>query len=146
MEISIRKAVSSDGRRISDLLLQLLRRKIEATTPQTLNTIFQQMLQQPNTTFFVAEYEGNIVGFLSLTIQYKLSELGKIAIIEELIVDDRQRSHGVGALLVKAAEQEAIANHCTHYEVCSHGARERAHKFYETHGFEKTGFRFGQNL
>jgi len=51
-------------------------------------------------------------------------------------VDEQVRSGGVGWLLLEAAEQWARRMRCGVMSLCSNVIRERAHSFYERHGYE----------
>ena len=53
-----------------------------------------------------------------------------------LVVTDAQRGRGVGAALVDAAEAWAVRQGCGFLRVRSRVIRERAHAFYERHGFQ----------
>jgi ribosomal protein S18 acetylase RimI-like enzyme len=54
-----------------------------------------------------------------------------------LVVAEGRRSAGVGRELVDAAERWAVAAGCRAMRVRSRVTRERAHAFYERHGFRR---------
>ena len=56
--------------------------------------------------------------------------------VNGLVVAEGQRSLGAGARLLAAAEDWARKNGCKGMSVRSNVIRERAHKFYERHGYE----------
>jgi len=53
-----------------------------------------------------------------------------------LVVDDKRRSLGAGAMLLAAAERWAKSQGCKSVSVRSNVIRGRAHAFYERHGYE----------
>jgi GNAT superfamily N-acetyltransferase len=52
-----------------------------------------------------------------------------------LVVDEAVRSRGAGARLLDAAEAWARERGCAEMRVQSNVVRERAHTFYERHGY-----------
>jgi GNAT superfamily N-acetyltransferase len=65
-----------------------------------------------------------------------------------LVVDERQRSAGVGAELLSRAEAWAAARGCAELLVATRVTRERAHRFYRRHGYDllKTSHVFRKGL
>ena len=59
-----------------------------------------------------------------------------------MVVDERERGSGVGALLLEEVEAWAASRGATDILVNSHLRRERAHRFYERLGYDRTGYRF----
>ena len=62
-------------------------------------------------------------------------EASHLAGINGLVVDEGNRSSGIGALLVEAAERWARDRGATKILVRSRSTRERAHRFYERLGY-----------
>jgi GNAT superfamily N-acetyltransferase len=62
-------------------------------------------------------------------------EASNLAIIHGLVVDETQRSSGIGAALVDAAEAWARERGATAIVVYSRSTRTRAHRFYERIGY-----------
>jgi GNAT superfamily N-acetyltransferase len=65
-----------------------------------------------------------------------LLELDTQAEISGLVVDDAWRRRGVGALLMRHAEQWAREQGCKTIRLRSNVIRERAHRFYDRLGYE----------
>jgi ribosomal protein S18 acetylase RimI-like enzyme len=61
-------------------------------------------------------------------------------------VSKQKRRSGVGRALVGAAEKDFASRRVTRVTLTTRSEREGAHRFYETLGYAKTGFRFGKNL
>jgi GNAT superfamily N-acetyltransferase len=84
----------------------------------------------------VAEEDGRVVGWIHV-VSTPVLETDLYAEIAGLVVDERCRSRGVGLALLDAAESWARDAGCTTIRVRSRIARERAHAFYERHGFRR---------
>jgi len=56
--------------------------------------------------------------------------------VNGLVVDEKVRSRGAGWSLLQAAEEWARKKRCKGMSVRSNVLRERAHGFYERHGYE----------
>jgi GNAT superfamily N-acetyltransferase len=87
---------------------------------------------------FVAESPdagSGLVGWLHVSVSHLL-ESDMRAEVNGLIVAEGQRSAGAGAKLLEAAEQWARRQGCRAMNVRSNVIRERAHGFYERHGYE----------
>lgn len=130
--LKIRPAKSEDAARLAELTTQLgypataaeLRKRLRQISPASQNAVF------------VAEAkEAGVVGWLHVTRQ-ALLESDVRAEINGLIVAEGQRSLGVGARLLAAAEDWARKHGCKSMSVRSNVIRERAHQFYERSGFE----------
>ena len=66
--------------------------------------------------------------------------------VEDLAVDPRERSKGVGKALLDAAKAWARERGASHLELDSAPARTDAHRFYDREGAEYRSFSFGWTL
>ena len=82
----------------------------------------------------VAEEDGNAVGWVHVALVPSLA-MDLTADIGGLVVDEDQRSGGIGAALLAAAEAWAREHGAARMVVRSRIARERAHRFYEREGY-----------
>jgi GNAT superfamily N-acetyltransferase len=101
-----------------------------------------QQITPGRDTVLVAEGDGSVCGVIALHVHSPIHETGKWALISSFVVDESVRGHGVGAKLLKAAEQHALALGCTQVELSSSEARVRAHAFYEQYGYSEKRKRF----
>jgi len=93
----------------------------------------------PNNMLLVAEEAGEVVGAFQLTItQYVAYRGGRIAQIENVIVDPGARSRGIGEAMMRWAIDEARRRSCLRVQLTTNKARKRAHRFYERLGFVAT--------
>ena len=77
---------------------------------------------------------GEIVGILSLTI-YRVPT-GLRSIIEDVVVDEKMRRHGIGEALVRRAVDLARDAGANGVSLTSNPQREAANQLYQTMGFE----------
>lgn len=103
---------------------------------------FMENLRDPRIHYLTAEEKGQVVGFLSLHIQFLLHHAGPIAEIQELAVLPETRGRGVGSALLCHAKEIARQEGCSQLEVCCSKTRERAHRFYRREGLRETHFKF----
>lgn len=95
--------------------------------------------QDPRNMLVVAERDGAVIGAFHLTIlQYVAYRGGRVAQIENVIVDPSARRLGVGAAMMAWAIDEARRQGCFRVQLTSNKARTRAHRFYERLGFAAT--------
>jgi ribosomal protein S18 acetylase RimI-like enzyme len=87
-----------------------------------------------DTVLFVARVDGVIVG--SLTLAFYRIPTGLKAWIEDVVVDDAARGHGVGRLLNEAALAEAESRGAKDVSLTSRPSREAANRLYQRIGFE----------
>ena len=94
----------------------------------------------------VAELAGEVVGCLSTSAMRVLHRPAPVGRISMMVVDAALRGRGIGAVLVRAAEQALAAQGCYMVEVTSHVRRAEAHRFYERLGYERTSVRLAREL
>ena len=132
--IRIRKARRSDVERIAQLSGEL---GYPATAAQ-IATRLRQLKPASKHAVFVAESPDaatGLVGWLHVSVSHLL-ESDIRAEVNGLIVAEGQRSAGAGAKLLEAAEEWARRHGGEAMNVRSNVIRERAHGFYERHGYE----------
>lgn len=94
----------------------------------------------------VAELDGAVVGCLSTSVMRVLHRPAPVGRISMMVVDEALRSRGIGAALVRAAEEALTEQGCTMVEVTSHVRRTEAHRFYGRLGYERTSVRLAKPL
>lgn len=86
---------------------------------------------------FVAESDNQLVGYASCkVITDDTSRTVKIAELDNLVVSEQYRSHGIGHKLVSAFSQWAKSKEATKLKVIVNAHNSFAIKFYENTGFE----------
>jgi len=86
MSFTIRKAVNKDFAEIYELICELVDSPVGGISFSALEKIYQANLHSEIKRQYVAELSGEIVRFISLTFDMRLSEAGKVAVIDELVV------------------------------------------------------------
>jgi GNAT superfamily N-acetyltransferase len=94
----------------------------------------------------VADDEGELVGICTVYQDLHSVRFGYRAWVEDLAVDPKRRSEGIGKALLDAAKGWARERGATHLELDSALARTDAHRFYEREGSEYKSFSFGWRL
>lgn len=125
-------------------------RKLEINDKNYIN-LLSQLTNAPNISFdrykeiyyelpdnvFVVEHNKNLIATGTLIIQYKLTRGGcKYGYIEDIVVDNKYRNHGIGKTLVKFLVDYAKGDDC--YKVILNCSDNNV-CFYEKNGFLKNG-------
>jgi GNAT superfamily N-acetyltransferase len=95
---------------------------------------------------YVAEVDGEVAGFLGLQRGWAFEHDRPFARIITLVVSARVRRRGVGARLVEFAEGWARERGAYVLMLTTNVRREEAHRFYESVGFSRTGYRYARAL
>ncbi|MFZ0523527.1 MAG: GNAT family N-acetyltransferase [Candidatus Acidiferrales bacterium] len=128
----IRAPRESDYARIADLAGQLS----YPSTPEEIARRLDSIKGSPNHAVFVAELEnGEIAGWIAVFV-YRTVEAAARAEISGLVVDERCRSQRIGERLLARSEEWARERGCGTIGLRSNVIRERAHAFYERHGYK----------
>jgi GNAT superfamily N-acetyltransferase len=127
----IRAAQAADHARIAELAGQLS----YPSTPEEIARRLQGLQGTADAAVFVAEPEtGEIAGWIAVFV-YRTVEADARAEVSGLVVDERFRSQRVGERLLARAEEWARDADCQVIGLRSNVIRERAHAFYERHGY-----------
>ena len=95
-----------------------------------------RIADDPNNKLMVAELDGHVVGAFHLTIiQYVAYRGGRVAQIENVIVEPALRGRGIGEAMMRHAIDDARRSECFRVQLTSNERRTRAHRFYERLGF-----------
>jgi L-amino acid N-acyltransferase YncA len=140
--IIIRLATEEDIPRILELYQQLAITTSEVEGQRCLSLddyqqVFGEISRFRGCELVVAEDHGEVIGSLVLVIVPNLSH-GALpwAIIENVIVDRKQRRRGVGRQLMEYAITRAKESNCCRMGLISSKSRREAHHFYRALGFE----------
>ena len=105
--------------------------------------IFRRMKTYPDYKVYVAVLGGEIVGTYALAIMDNLAHRGaRSGLIEDVVVRDRLQGQGIGRQMMRDALNRCRKAGCYKAALSSNLKRERAHRFYESLGFEKHGYSF----
>jgi GNAT superfamily N-acetyltransferase len=140
-EATIRLAAAADAAALAELIEQLGYNANAREVAERLAT-----MQAEGRAVLVAEAGGAVIGCLSTSVMRVLHRPAPVGRISMMVVDEGQRGAGIGAALVAEAERLLAAQGCYMVEVTSHVRRERAHRFYERLGYERTSVRLAKTL
>ncbi|MFQ5925956.1 MAG: GNAT family N-acetyltransferase [Terriglobia bacterium] len=130
--LTIRSAMPGDAKRLAELSGQL-------GYPRTREEILRhlsQLQEDPEHAVYVAEtLDGKVMGWLHVFVS-PLLEVDAQAEVGGLVVDEAQRGHGAGRLLLQQAEQWAREKGCRTVCLRCNVIRTGAHAFYEKLGYQ----------
>jgi GNAT superfamily N-acetyltransferase len=130
----IRQARPQDYARIAELAGQL-------TYPSSAEQIAERLdgmrRSQENAVFVAQLPSGEIAAWVAIFV-YRVVEADARAEISGFVVDEHFRSHRVGMFLLARVERWARENGCRVIGLRSNVVRDRAHSFYERHGYKHT--------
>ncbi len=92
-----------------------------------------------------ATVENEVVGVMGYRFVEDLAH-GRTLYVDDLVVNEDNRSQGIGEALMKVAELEAERRDCETLRLCSGLQRESAHRFYERFDMEKKAYSFVKKL
>ena len=138
--VSVRHAGAEDAGAMAGLIVQL---GYEVSETEVRDRLAAMGADQGA---LVAEQGGEVIGCLTISMTRVLHRPKPVGRISMMVVKEGRRGGGVGRILVEAAEAELARRGCGLVEVTSNLKRERAHRFYEGLGYERTSFRFVRDL
>ncbi len=100
----------------------------------------------PNARVLIAESDDTAIGLATVHVRHTMNHEAPIAQLTLLVVDEGQRSRGVGRALVAEAERWARAQGSHRIVVTTALQRADAHAFYERIGYRHTGRRYGKDF
>lgn len=111
-----------------------------------LGRVLTEIIESPHAALIVAADGSSLAGVISLWFRPNLLHAGDVALIDELVVDERFRRQGVGASLVAEAIRVARSRGCIEVEVSTERGNEGARKLYARFGFEERGLQLELDL
>jgi ribosomal protein S18 acetylase RimI-like enzyme len=127
-------------------LAQLMRELGYETTKSEMRTRMGRIATDEHYRTFVAVSDGNVCGMIgTLTcLSYEHNDLsGRIL---ALAIVSTMRRRGIGRALIATAERDFAQRGIRRVALNTRLAREDAHKFYESLGYERNGWRFVKQL
>lgn len=127
----------ADGSTSIDAVYEALQRlipQLSSSSPPPSRDVVAEIVGHPDSAFFVAELDGQIVGTLTLA-TYRIPT-GLKAWIEDVVVDESASRRGIGEALNRAALDEARRRGAKDVSLTSRASREAANRLYQRIGFE----------
>ena len=137
----IRDAKPSDSPRLVELIHELGHEIDEKSVRKNLGKL-KKTGEKP----LVATLDKKVVGLCGIGCRVVIHRPAPLGRITALVVAKEAQDHGIGRMLVEAAEQTLRKAGCQILEVTSNDRRTAAHAFYRHLGFERTSMRFMKTL
>ena len=124
--------------------LPILRCDVLEMTPEEYTSRVREVMED-GYRLICAKDKNDIVGIAGFRTKKTLHN-GNAAYLDELVVDEKQRSEGIGKALLDWVEAEARKHNCRMIELECGTYRQEAHKFYFREGFTIQSFDFWKKL
>jgi len=131
MEIFEAKQVTDE---LMDAFQHLLPQLSSSALPPTREEL-RDLVDSPAVVLLMAREEGKLVGSLSLA--WFRVPTGIRAWIEDVVVDETMRGHGIGEALTRAGLEKAKELGAKTVDLTSRPSREAANRLYQRVGFEQ---------
>jgi ribosomal protein S18 acetylase RimI-like enzyme len=138
-QVTIRQPLVEDTSRLKELMIQYIVGFYKFREPDDakLNELIHVLLEQREGIQFVAESEGNLVGFATLYFSYSTLRATKIAVMNDLFVIEEFRGQGAAAKLFAACKGYAARNRYANMSWTTAKDNLRAQRFYEKMGGDR---------
>lgn len=140
MNILIRRATFHDADAVFDLAHQFA--TSFAIEDAAFQDAFVQLVAKNEAYLAVAEAEQRVVGYVLVFCHLTFFANGRVAWVEELMVQDDFRQRGIGRALMRSAEAWAVKMQCRLLAL----ATRRAAPFYDAIGYEESAIYFRKLL
>lgn len=105
--------------------------------------ILARFKRYPDYKLYVAVDGDELVGSLALLVMDNLGHVGTPSgVVEDVVVEPSRQGQGIGRQMVAFALERCGQGGCYKLALSSSLKRERAHRFYESLGFERHGYSF----
>jgi GNAT superfamily N-acetyltransferase len=133
-------ALAEDWSSVASLLVELGRGVAVGTADDATHRLrFAGHIAQIATVTLVASLNGELVGVIDMEYHQRLGDHRPQARVHDLVVTDRARGRGVGAALLRRAEELARKRGCFRMALVTAAWRDQTIAFYEREGFQDYG-------
>jgi GNAT superfamily N-acetyltransferase len=137
----IRTATVNDWPQVADLLVEL-GRDVSASASANPSYVIRfggHLALRESRTLVAQEPGGRLLGFLDMEFRQRLGHPRPQAWVNDLVVTESERGHGIGRALLKEAEDLARKRGCFRMSLETSAWREATHRFYERQGWVANG-------
>jgi len=137
---NVRLAAQDDVELLCRLLAQLFAQEAEFSPDPELQAkgLLLILKGQDVGRILLAESGGQIIGMINLLYTVSTALGGRVALLEDMVVDGNFRGLGVGERLLNAGLDQAQADGCLRVTLLTDQDNGRAHSFYERNGFVRS--------
>ena len=141
-DLTIRAAEVNDAAALAQLMSELG----YETTESEMQTRMKKISTDERYRTFVAVLDGKVCGMIGTltSLSYEHNDPG--GRILAIAILGRMRRRGIGRALIATAEKDFVQRGIRRVALNTQLAREEAHKFYESLGYERNGWRFVKQL
>lgn len=138
--VNIRRAEAADVGALCDLLAELFQQEAEfAANRQLQSTGLSKIIEDESIgIILVAESDTGIVGMVNLLFTISTALGGKVALLEDMVVDPAFRGQGLGSILLDSAVELCRKQDCKRIALLTDDDNIAAQRFYERKGFRRS--------
>jgi len=142
VDLIIRYAQPGDAAALAQLMCELG----YETTKSEMQIRLQRIATDQRYRTFVAVCDGNVCGMIGTLTYPSIEHNDPSGRIVALVILRTMRRRGIGRALLATAEKDFAQRGIRRIRLNTQLAREDAHKFYESLGYERNGWRFVKQL
>jgi len=142
VDLIIRYAQPGDAAALAQLMCELG----YETTKSEMQMRLQRIATDERCRTFVAVCDGNVCGMIGTLTYPSIEHNDPSGRIVALVILRTMRRRGIGRALLATAEEDFAQRGIRRIGLNTQLAREDAHKFYESLGYERNGWRFVKQL
>lgn len=114
----------------------------EESSVEKMRATYQRLSTNPHYIFIVAEIEDHIAGSaMGVVCEELYGDCKPFMVVEDVIVDERQRRYGIGFSLMRELEKCAVKNNCSYIIFVTEAERTEAHQFYESLDYKSDAYK-----
>jgi len=140
--LTIRHAKFNDAPELAVLMCELG----YETERTDMETRLKLILSNPAYRTFVAIMDGSVCGMVGMLTYSSYEHNNPSGRILALVTSSTARRRGIGRALIATAEEDFAQRGISRVALDTRLTREDAHKFYESLGYERNGWRFVKQL
>ena len=141
-DFTIRPAEINDAAALAQLMCELG----YETAKSEMHMRLDRIATDERCRIFVAVCDGKVCGMIGTLTYPSIEHNDRSGRIVALVILRRMRRRGIGRALITTAEKDFVQRGIRRVALNTQLAREDAHKFYESLGYERNGFRFTKDL
>lgn len=126
-----------EAKEVTDEMVEMWRRlmpQLSSSSPLPTREQLESIVNSQSVVLFMAREDGKLVGSLSLA--YFRVPTGTRGWIEDVVVDESMRGHGIGEALTRCALAKARELNIRTVDLTSRPSREAANRLYQRVGFQ----------
>ena len=141
-DLTIRVAEVNDASALAQLMCELG----YETTKSEMHTRLQRIATDERIRTFVAVCDGQVCGMIGTLTYPSIEHNDSSGRIVALVILRTMRRRGIGRALIASAEKDFAQREIRRIALNTQLARKEAHKFYESLGYERNGWRYVKQL